>query len=264
MNNYSGKDQSMYVRHFPGFSDCPVLLLHGFLETGNIWLSWISKWSHDLFVPDLPGHGESKAWNNEFGFAEWGSFLLKHIEQVSLKSNELHLIGHSMGGYLALEIARLFPDKAGKIVLLHSTPMPDSMEQIVRRQKQILFIQKGKRRLLTKNMSKRMFSINNKSRLRETGKLLNHQAQKCTDEGMINALLTIMNRGNLSDIMLEKEKDILLVTGGQDPFMPETQIQIILSKFPGIHHKHFAQCGHASFIEEPEITRNVVLDFLSR
>src|SRR4029077_15381242 len=80
----------------------PVILLHGFAEDGAIWqiqTNWLKK-KYKVIVPDIPDSGKS-AFNDHFktiaDFAEIIKTLL-----IAEEHGDCILIGHSMGGYIAL------------------------------------------------------------------------------------------------------------------------------------------------------------------
>jgi pimeloyl-ACP methyl ester carboxylesterase len=254
----------MYIRKTGDPMGTPIIFLHGFLETGNIWFPWAEQMAetNHLFIPDLPGHGKTKINSQEARFSDWSRMLIRAIDAQSETRKSFHLVGHSMGGYLAMEIAALFPQRIGKVVMLHSTPMPDTPRQIVSRKKQIHLIQKGRRQLLMKRIGLSMFAPNHCEKLSETAKALNLNARECTGEGMIGTLNAIMNRRNFVPVMKQIMTKTLFITGGQDPFMPANYYQAILELFPGLRHHHFPKSGHAAFLEEPDAAYKVVTNFL--
>ncbi|PWD99656.1 alpha/beta fold hydrolase [Marinilabilia rubra] len=258
------KQNFIHTRFIEGKAGLPVLFLHGFLETGEVWLRWLSDYPlvNPLFVPDLPGHGQSKVWVGKSEFSGWAKTLLEIMDQEFSDNCDFAIAGHSMGGYLALEMARLYPDRVKKIVLFHSTPMPDMPGQTQSRHRQIDLIEKGRRQLLIKGVGPGMFAPENRDKLKETGEKLYKQAQSCTSEGMIKTLWTIMNRPDFVPVMRSRSKDILWVTGGKDPFMPMDHIEAVAKHFPKVKHKHFQDVGHAAFLEKPYEAMAVFKKFL--
>ena len=89
-----------------------VVLLHGFGETGAIWEGQIEPLSHyRLIIPDLPGSGRSEmiADMSMEGLAETIRLLLQELQV-----EQCVLIGHSMGGYIALAFFGKIPGVAGR------------------------------------------------------------------------------------------------------------------------------------------------------
>lgn len=255
----------MHFQIIKGNGKNPVLFLHGFLESGTVWQLWLNQedWDADLLIPDLPGHGGSEEWDGNAGFPHLGQYLINKIDEMYGVGQKVNIVGHSMGGYLALEMALLFPSRIEKLVLLHSTPFPDTPIQIQRRKKQIQLIEKGRKSLLIKNVGLAMMAQANRERLAAMGKELNREASNCPASGMVKTLNAIMNRSDYRTVMQRKMQHTLLVTGGQDPFMPADYYKNVLFHFPEISHYHFPECGHASFLEAPEASLQVVKAFLT-
>lgn len=254
----------MHLYHRGEMAGPAFLFLHGFLESGEVWLPWAEKvaLNGSLYIPDLPGHGDSATWEDGKMFPDWVEYLMGVIDQQPLTDGSVHLIGHSMGGYLALEMALLYPRRTGKVVLFHSTPMPDTPGQIERRKRQIDLIQKGRKSLLIKGVGPSMLAPENRERLADMGLKLKKEATKCPAEGMIKTLRAIMNRSDYRELMNQKMQDVLLITGSEDPFMPEDYYKTLLLQYPQMRHHHFTGCGHASFLEYPEVSLQVVKQFL--
>jgi pimeloyl-ACP methyl ester carboxylesterase len=114
----------------------PVLLLHGYGEDSQIWNNQIEYLSTHclLIVPDLPGSGKSSITAK--GKEEWLPNL--RIESLAHSMNEILiaenlaaciLLGHSMGGYISLAFAELYPSKILALGLVHSTAYADSDEK---------------------------------------------------------------------------------------------------------------------------------------
>ena len=100
----------------------PVLvLLHGFLEASFIWdgfVDLLSK-SHQVVTIDLLGHGKTTVSAPIFTM----EVQAEMVHEVMKKENitQAHLVGHSMGGYIALAFLEKFPEMVQKITLLNST-----------------------------------------------------------------------------------------------------------------------------------------------
>src|SRR5690606_35042567 len=81
-----------------------VLLLHGFPFHRGIWGEFIPLLSdrHRVIAVDLPGFGESERIAQPFGIPQVADTLLEFIDQKKL--SDIHIVGHSLGGYVALEM----------------------------------------------------------------------------------------------------------------------------------------------------------------
>src|SRR5438874_3966731 len=96
----------------------PVLLLHpGFVADGMLpLLDHSSLSSYRLIAPHRPGYGSSDAPTTPPGMPELARDALSLLDVLGLE--RAHLVGHSFGACVALEIARTQPQRAARIVLL--------------------------------------------------------------------------------------------------------------------------------------------------
>ena len=103
----------------------PVILVHGFGETGAVWDQQVDhlQTSWQLIVPDLPGSGLSDEIPDMSmeGLAE-AIHAIIHEEEI----DACPVIGHSMGGYIALALAENYPNHVSSLGLFHSTAFADS------------------------------------------------------------------------------------------------------------------------------------------
>ena len=106
----------------------PLVLLHAFPLNGRMFESQMKAFSgsHRVVAPDYPGFGRSPrtpAQPDVRYYAEGVGGLLDrlHLERVILG-------GVSMGGYVAFECMRLFPERVTALVLANTRPEPDSEE----------------------------------------------------------------------------------------------------------------------------------------
>jgi pimeloyl-ACP methyl ester carboxylesterase len=121
----------------------PVILLHGFGESGSVWDLQIKELSKDFrcIVPDLPGTGLSTSAITGLSEKTLEALALKVKEIAEQEGlNKFTLFGHSMGGYITLAFAEKFPGLLDGFGLIHSSAYADSEEKITNRKRSIRFI----------------------------------------------------------------------------------------------------------------------------
>lgn len=95
-----------------------LLLVHGLAATANTWdalLPRVDNWANTI-APDLPGHGEAVRIRGDCsigGYAAWLRDLMRVLDVASVT-----VVGHSLGGGVALQMAYLFPDLVDRLVLV--------------------------------------------------------------------------------------------------------------------------------------------------
>lgn len=117
----------MQILNYRMFGDGhPVLFLHGFLESISMWnyLDLISL-NRKVVLVDLPGHGKSYLPEGEPTISVMSNEVVKLLN--FLKIDEIDVVGHSMGGYVGLEMVNQF--SVNSLVLLNSNFWEDSIEK---------------------------------------------------------------------------------------------------------------------------------------
>lgn len=118
----------------------PVMLVHGFAEDGRLWddTSHFLGEEFQLLIPDIPGSGESE-FNPALISIEEFAEAMKAVLDTGFVEKCI-LIGHSMGGYIALALAEKYPERIKAFGLFHSTAFADTEEKKTTRRKSIEFI----------------------------------------------------------------------------------------------------------------------------
>src|SRR5687768_10076926 len=121
----------------------PVLLIHGFPFHQKIWVDFIPRLSDTFRVitVDLPGFGKSPSLQQPFTLAQVADTLSEFIAKKNLR--ELAVIGHSLGGYVALELVNKQPSVCSSLILFHSTAYGDTPEKKESRSKVVDFVNKN-------------------------------------------------------------------------------------------------------------------------
>ena len=107
----------------------PVILLHGFLENHHMWDSLITPLSTKsrIICIDLLGHGLSESIGYVHSMEDMATAVKAVVDHLNLE--KITLIGHSMGGYVALAFSKIYSAKTKGLCLLNSTPETDTEER---------------------------------------------------------------------------------------------------------------------------------------
>lgn len=108
-----------------GDGDLNFLLLHGWAVSGSIWDVFVEHWpagAGKLLIPDLRGTGFSAKPQTGYSLDDYTNDIVKLIDQMQL--SQLVLVGHSMGGTIAMRVALERPQALAKLVLV--SPVPPS------------------------------------------------------------------------------------------------------------------------------------------
>ena len=111
----------------------PLVLVHGFLGSSKIWKPQINffKKNFRVIVPDLPGFGKSKNVKSHNSIKSTASLLINCLKEK--KIDNYNLLGHSMGGMIAQQMAQISGEKISKLICYSTGPigeMPGRFETI--------------------------------------------------------------------------------------------------------------------------------------
>ena len=109
---------SILVKNFnKDKGNIPYFFLHGFTGSYKSWLEIINKFNKFSCAIDIPGHGKSHFLNlnEDYTISDWSSEFYMILNQ--LKIDKVNLCGYSMGGRLAIAIAKKYPDKINSLIL---------------------------------------------------------------------------------------------------------------------------------------------------
>lgn len=108
------------VHYLQGGHGKPLVILHGGANGADTWRKNAAELSsrHTVYVPDLPGFGDSDAIGGDFNYAAFVAFVDEFAGALGL--NKFNLVGHSLGGCIALQYSLQHPDHVLKLVLVSS------------------------------------------------------------------------------------------------------------------------------------------------
>ena len=101
----------------------PVVLVHGLSGSGRWWarnVEPLARWFR-VYVVDLIGFGRSRD-RHTFVLSEAAAYLTRWMDQLDIE--RASVVGHSMGGFIAADLAANFPDKVDKLVLVDAAALP--------------------------------------------------------------------------------------------------------------------------------------------
>jgi len=245
-------ETSKYKIRFSDQGEGTVLvILHGYLESIETFHALaldLSKSARVICI-DLPGHGQSIIKDAQITIDDMADAV--HAVLVHLNLSSVHLMGHSMGGYVALAFAEKYAEHLASFSFLHSTANADTDEKRKNRSREIEFVRKGKKELICSTAVPNTFSKKNQGNFSKEIASLTKIALNTQDEGIVIALNAMMNRPDRNEVLKNLSVPKYSFIGKEDNFIPfekgldwadQNQMKAIV----------FEHSGHMSFIEEKE------------
>ena len=238
-----------------------VLLLHGFLENKTMWDKYVSALSknHRVITIDLLGHGETECLGYVHTMEDQADMIFAVL--ISLRIRKIVLVGHSMGGYVALAFAELYPDNVKGLFLLNSTSRADSDERKINRDRAIKAVKQNYTNFVRISITN-LFSEDNREVFAKEIEKVKLQALKTPLQGIVASLEGMKIRKDREVLLHFAPYPIQLVLGKKDGVLiyDDTIDQIEgtkveLTTFPD---------GHMSHIENEKELKIVLLEFLKK
>lgn len=238
-----------------------IVLLHGFLENSTMWNYHVEELAkkHRVICVDLLGHGATDC----LGYVHTMEDMADAVQHVlhELKLRKVVLVGHSMGGYVALAFAELYPEKVKGLVLLNSTSRADSNERKLNRDRAILAVKKSYITAIRMAIAN-LFSEENREKLAAEIELVKVEALKTPLQGIVAAQEGMKVRNDREVLLHLTPYPKLLILGKKDPVLNynENKDQVENSAVALITFND----GHMSHIENREELTTVLLQFLKK
>ena len=239
-----------------------VVLLHGYLENMLVWEEFVPLLYKDVRVVtlDIPGHGISVV-NGEIHTMDYlADTIAAALDKIGVE--HATVVGHSMGGYVALAFAERHPERLDGLVLLHSTPYADSDEKKKNRQREISLIKSGKKELLAHTAPEAGFAVENRNRFRTEIEDLQQTIYLTEDAGIIALLNGMIERKAQSEMLHALGKPILFILGRKDGYIVPEIAEKMVAEHPEAKVVWLENSGHMGFIEEPKACAQALLEFV--
>jgi len=235
-----------------------IVLLHGFLENQTMWQDLVPELinKYRVIAIDLLGHGETECLGYVHSMEENAEVVRSILSELRIR--KAVFVGHSMGGYVALAFAEMFPKMVKGLVLLNSTSKADSEERKANRDRAIKAVKKEYTTFVRLSISN-LFSEENREKMTDEIEKVKIQALKTPLQGIVASLEGMKIRKDRESLLHSATLPMLLILGKKDGVLnyednlkqiENTTVKLVT--FPD---------GHMSHIENRDSLKDVLLEF---
>lgn len=241
-----------------------IVLLHGYLESMTIWEEFAYQLTPHarVITLDLPGHGISMIKGEVHSMEMLADTVSAMLEALGVE--RCTLVGHSMGGYVALAFAERHPEQLEGLVLLHATPNADTPEKAEDRQREIDAIKAGRKELLVRKAAPRRFAEQNRKRFADEITDCIEIAFLNEDEGVVALLRGMGARPDRNEMLSKLNVPQMFIFGRNDDYIPQERADGVAARHPQAEVVWLEQSGHIGFIEEAEACAEAIIKFIKR
>lgn len=258
MNNKTLSYKNIYISYTDTGKGTAILLLHGFLENQTMWDFFVAEYAkkYRVITLDLLGHGDTACLGYVHTMEDQADAV--HAILQELRIRKAILMGHSMGGYVALAFAELYPDMVKGLVLQNSSALADSDERKANRDRAVTAVKQSAVNFVRMSIAN-LFSEDNRETFATEIEQLKEEAVQTPVQGIVAALEGMKIRKDREVLLHFAPYPILLVLGKKDQSLvyEEHAPQAAGTDVKLITYPH----GHMAHIESRDALLKETLEF---
>lgn len=241
-----------------------VILLHGFGEDATIWQHQIYHLQshYRVIVPNLPGTANSQLLQKENCTIEDYAHCIHQLINKVAHNQKVVLLGHSMGGYIALEVAKNYSLQLAGFGLIHSTAYADTAEKKQTRLRSIEVMKEYGVESFLKNTIPNLYSSWFKSQHGQQVEAQMAQNKNAALATLQQYYYAMISRRNNAAVLQETKLPVLFVLGTDDAAAP---MQDVLQQchLPKTSHMHIMpNTAHMGMVEQPQTVNKFIETYL--
>jgi pimeloyl-ACP methyl ester carboxylesterase len=265
------------VRYRIGGDGPVILLIHGITGSSAQWETTMELLESDFTViaPDLLGHGESAKPRGDYSLGAYASGLRDLLAWLEVPAATV--VGHSLGGGIAMQFAYQFPERCERLGLVNSGGLGREVNIVLRAaalpgaELVLPLIAANWSRSVGVAVSDALGRLGLRlgSDIAEMGRgyasLIDSEARSA----FLHTLRAVIEPGGqrvsaVDRLYLAEELPTLIVWGERDPLIPVKHAYTAHEAMPGSRLELFADAGHFPQLEEPVRFAGVLADFMER
>lgn len=245
-----------------GEGEIPIIFLHGFPFDKSMWHLQLDalKTSHRLIAYDIRGFGKSTDTASLLSIDMFADDLIKFLDALSI--NKAIVCGFSMGGYIALNALKRFPERFKALVLCDTQCVADTAEAKEKRAMAIDEIAKDGVTLFNEGFLKKVF---HKDSLKSKRKLVDQLKTVVFGNSthiITQGLLAMDSRKETCSILEKIDIPTLILCGRQDEVTPLAQSEFMHENIRASILHIIENAGHVSNLEQPDAFNTFLGEFL--
>lgn len=239
-----------------------VVFLHGYPLHRAMWGPQLETLSdrHRIILLDLPGYGTSKGQPVPDSLAGFAQSVAETLDKrVGGPST---IVGHSFGGYVALQLYRDRPDLFHGLALVSTRSEADSPEAREKRLATAARLASPTEKLDVDATARGLLAEANWDVEAPLVELVRGMVASAPNSTIVNTLHAIANRADLTPVLADVKVPTLVVWGAKDGLIPPARTQALVAAIPGGRGVEIPGAGHLSPLEAPEAFNEELLRFL--
>ncbi|MCB9201701.1 MAG: alpha/beta hydrolase [Flavobacteriales bacterium] len=236
-----------------------IVFLHGFMENHKMWIDYAKrlKEKYQIILIDLPGHGKSDVYNEVNTMQFMSDMVIEVLNSLNIKQSIF--AGHSMGGYVIMDLLRKYKPYIRKYCLFFSSPFEDNEEKKKNRLRAVELVKKNKDSFISVS-TPNLFNQNKLDELSEEIAFAKKMGFETSLEGITSALLGMREREDSTELFNLCTIPCLLISGKYDNAVSLEKLKSDLI-FNEVREHVVLPCGHMGYLEAKEDSFNALNKF---
>ena len=246
----------------------PLLFIHGFPFDHAMYLPVCSQLKKDFqcIVPDLRGFGESHLAADSqarsiTSMARFARDLNELLDALGVREN-IHLCGLSMGGYIAMQFVRLFPDRVQSLILCDTRVTVDSPQGKANRVKLADSVTKTGMKQVAESMTPNLLSPKTFERRPELVVFLKEMIERQKPDGVAAAARGMAAREDTANILARLTIPVQIIVGSDDKPSPPEIMKTMAESVSKASFREITEAGHLTPLEQPEVFAEIIRQFI--
>jgi 3-oxoadipate enol-lactonase len=240
----------------------PILFVHGFPLDRSLWQHQIAGMNgYRRVAPDLRGMGRSAAPASGYSMASYAADLRSLLDRLVL--DRVILCGLSMGGYIAFECLRIWPERVAALVLMDTRAEPDDEEAQGKRDAMISEVRAAGASAVVAGMLPRLLGSTTAQKSPEVVAQVRRMILETPTPGLIGALQAMKVRADSRPLLPSLNwLPTLILVGAEDVMTPPDAAEAMTEAIPNAALEVIPEAGHLPPLERPEIVTARLHQFL--
>jgi 3-oxoadipate enol-lactonase len=240
-----------------------LLLIHGFPLDSGMWVPQLEELGGfaRVIAPDLRGHGESEAVTSPYSMEMLAHDCVGLLEHLAIRPPVV-VCGLSMGGYVAFELYRQYPELVAGLILVATRAGADSEEAKANRDNAAENVRANGVPALVEGMLPKLLAPQTAAADPALVDVVRAIMLATSPEGAVGALQAMRDRPDSTPTLAEIDVPTLIIHGRDDQLIPLAEAEAMHQAIKGSRLVALPDAGHLPNLENPELFNDAVIDFL--
>lgn len=252
------------VKYWTAGNGTPLVLLHAFPLSHRMWQTQIEVLNKKarVIAPDLRGFGETSGFDGVPSIAQMADDVALLLDALGI-AEPVVVGGLSMGGYVALALARHHAVRLKGLILADTRAEADTEEGKANRDKMIAFAERYSATEVIDSMMGKMLCDRTRSEHAEVIERVRALAAPQTSKGIADGLRALRDRPDSIPVLSKIRVPTLVIVGADDVLTPPAAAETMVAGIRGARLATIPDAGHLSNLEQPELFNQTVTEFLA-